>query len=75
MLKAKDSIFEENVDGERRVIVSLVADTKEEVIAHGTSGAGVERLQPNDVMQFGSTCLCATGDFGILNSEGVWQFQ
>lgn len=75
MIKATASDYERDESGKRYVLATLVADTSDEVIAHGTSGVGVENLQPNDVMTFGSTCLCVDGKFGMLNSSGVWEFK
>lgn len=75
MIKALDSEYERDDGTNRYVVASLVADNKDEVIAHGTSGQGVEGLQPNDVMTFGSTCLTADGKFGMLNSTDAWQFR
>ena len=75
MIKATDSQFEKNENGQRQVLATLVADTSDEVIAHGASGEGILYLQPNDVMTFGSTCLCVDGKFGMLNSSGVWEFK
>ena len=75
MIKATDSQFEKNENGQRQVLATLVADNKDEVIAHGTSGQGVIGLQSNDIMTFGSTCLTADGKFGMLDSSDVWQFR
>lgn len=52
MIKATASEYEGNNGKGRYVLATLVADTSEEVIAHGTSGKGVEGLQSNDVMKF-----------------------
>ena len=75
MIKATDSVYETDDGVNRYVLATLVSDTSDEVIAHGTSGVGVINLQPNDVMTFGSTCLCVDGKFGMLNSSGVWEFK
>ena len=75
MIKALDSEYERDDGTNRYVVASLVADNKDEVIAHGTSGQGVVNLQANDVMTFGSTCLTADGKFGMLNSSDAWQFR
>ena len=75
MIKATDSQFEKNENGQRQVLATLVSDNKDEVIAHGTSGQGVIGLQSNDIMTFGSTCLTADGKFGMLDSSDVWQFR
>ena len=75
MIKATDSQFEKNENGQRQVLATLVSDTSDEVIAHGTSGTGIIGLQANDVMTFGSTCLCVDGKFGMLNSAGNWEFK
>lgn len=58
----------------KQVKVSLIADTKAEVIAIKNDGSSVVGLQAGDIMTFGSTCLCVNGDFGILKSDGTWQF-
>ena len=75
MIKATSSDYEKDDGRNRYVLATLVADNKDEVIAHGTSGQGVIGLQPNDIMTFGSTCLTADGKFGMLNSTDKWQFR
>ena len=75
MIKATASDYERDDGRNRYVLATLVADNKDEVIAHGTSGQGVIGLQPNDIMTFGSTCLTADGKFGMLDSSDVWQFR
>lgn len=75
MIKATVSDYERDDGRNRYVLATLVADNKDEVIAHGTSGQGVIGLQPNDIMTFGSTCLTADGKFGMLDSSDVWQFR
>lgn len=75
MIKATDSKYERDDDVNRYVLATLVADTPAEVVEHGTSGRGVVGLQPNDVMTFGSTCLCVSGEFGMLNSNDEWVFN
>lgn len=75
MIKATASDYEKDDGRNRYVLATLVADNKDEVIAHGTTGQGVIGLQPNDIMTFGSTCLTADGKFGMLDSSDVWQFR
>ena len=75
MIKATDSDYEIDDGRNRYVLATLVADNKDEVIAHGTSGQGVIGLQPNDIMTFGSTCLTTDGKFGMLDSSDAWQFR
>lgn len=75
MIKATASDYERDDGRNRYVLATLVADNKDEVIAHGTSGQGVIGLQPNDIMTFGSTCLTADGKFGMLNSTDEWKFR
>lgn len=75
MIKATDSDYEKDDGRNRYVLATLVADTSDEVIAHGTAGTGIIGLQSNDVMTFGSTCLCVDGKFGMLNSSGNWEFR
>ena len=75
MIKATGSEYEKNENGQRQVLATLVSDTSDEVIAHGTSGQGVIGLQSNDIMTFGSTCLTADGKFGMLDSSGNWEFR
>lgn len=60
-------------EGYRLVKASLVSDTAEEV-ADVTTGDDIDGLTENDHLTLGSTCLVANGDFGILNSSGVWTF-
>lgn len=75
MIKATSSEYERDDGRNRYVLATLVADDADEVIAHGTSGEGIENLQSNDVMTFGSTCLTVNGRFGMLNSANVWEFR
>lgn len=74
MIRCVEGKVEYPISGQRKIIASLVADTKAEVIAIGANGSTVNGLQTGDTMLLGSTCLCANGDFGILNSSGVWTF-
>lgn len=75
MIKQTGYVIEDDKKTEEREIrASLVADNKEEVIANGASCRGILGLMYNDKLTLGSTCLCATGDFGILDSEGNWHF-
>ena len=70
-----DSLTLERVDNDKRtVMVQLVADTKDEVIACGSSGANVVGLTENDTMTLGSMALCVDGSLGILNSQGQWNW-
>lgn len=64
----------DKITGAKIAKVSLSSDTKDEVVAIGDDGSTVDGLSAGDKMTLGSTCLCATGDFGILNSSGVWTF-
>ena len=75
MIKALGYEYEGNNGRDRFVVASLVADTKDEVLSHGTSGKGIKGLQSNDIMQFGSTCLVVTGEFGMINSKNEWVFK
>jgi hypothetical protein len=61
-------------NGKRLVVVDLVADTKDEVITCGTSGAKVVGLTADDTMVLGSMALCADGNFGMIDSAGEWKF-
>lgn len=74
MIKLNGISVEEVSADKRKVKVSLVADTKDEVIAIGKDGSTVVGLKDGDEMTLGSTCLCATGDFGLINSNGNWTF-
>lgn len=67
-----ESAFE--MEKPRLVKASLVADTKEEVIAIGTDATTIQNLRETDTLDFGSTCLCTDGSFGILDSNGEWKF-
>lgn len=75
MIKATDSEYERDDETGRYVLATLVSDNADEVIAHGTSGQGVEGLQSNDIMTFGSTCLTVDGKFGMINSANEWKFR
>lgn len=58
----------------RNVKATLIADTKDEVEAIGNDGSTVDGLRDGDILEFGSTCLCVDGSFGILGSDGNWTF-
>lgn len=64
----------ENRGGKIYVTCELNSDTQEEVIANGTSGAGVEGLHNDDIIDAFSSCFTAQKDLGILNSSGNWEF-
>lgn len=65
----------ENIENHKRTVVAdIVADTKDEVIACGSSGANIVGLTADDTMVLGSMALCADGSFGMLNSSGQWVF-
>lgn len=77
MIKCSSKIIETypTVDDEpMKVEASLKADTSAEVTAMGYVADGVEGLVDGTIISFGSTCLTADGDFGMLDSSGVWQF-
>lgn len=73
MIKASSITVEKEENNVRYVEVSLKADTGAEVKANGTDVTNIANLKPTDVLTMGSTCLCADGDFLMLNSSGVWQ--
>lgn len=75
MIKALDVEYEYDDGINRFVVATLVADNKDEVIAHGTSGNGVVNMQKCEIMTFGSTCLCVDGKWGMLDSVGEWKFK
>ena len=75
MVKLLDLAIESIKDSKRNVRANLVADTKDEVIACGTSGANIVGLTADDTMVLGSMAICADGGFGILSSNGQWNFQ
>ena len=58
----------------RKVKANLIADKKEEVEAIGNDGSTVDGLREGDILEFGSTCLCIDGSFGMLGSNGNWTF-
>lgn len=59
---------------DKKCTADLVADTKDEVIAMGSTTKGVEFLADGYTLLLGSTCMTAQGDFGILGSDGNWNF-
>lgn len=73
MIKASGITVEKEKDGKRYVKCSLNADTGAEIKANGTDVTNIVGLRPTDEMTAFSTCLCADGDFVMLNSSGVWQ--
>lgn len=74
MVKVNDIITESTENEIQYIQASLVADTAFEVESMGAIGDNVVGLAPNTRLTLGSTCLCATGDFGMLDSSGVWHF-
>ncbi len=56
------------------VEASLKADTSAEVSTMGATCDGVVGLEDGTVLSMGSTCLTADGNFGMLDSQGAWQF-
>lgn len=74
MVKVSGLIVESIENGKRNVVVSLVADTKDEVDACGASGENVKGLNVDDVIVLGSSALCADGSFGMINSSGIWNW-
>lgn len=60
--------------GTDTVEASLKADTSAEVVSMGSICSGVVGLKDGTILDFGSTCLTAEGDFGMLTSSGVWKF-
>lgn len=63
--------FDENG---KHIIAELVADTPDEVIACGTSGANIIGLTAEHILTLGSIALCADGSMGMLDSNGNWNF-
>lgn len=61
-------------NGKRLVQVSLIADTKEEVIANGIDCVNIVGLNATDEIVFGSDCLTVNKEFGMLDSLGNWKF-
>jgi hypothetical protein len=74
MVKVSGLIVESIENGKRNVVVSLVADTKDEVNACGASGENVKGLNADDVIVLGSSALCADGNFGLISSNGQWNW-
>lgn len=74
MVKVTSLTVESIKDGVRNVVVSLSADTQAEVISCGASGENVVGLQPTDIIVLGSTALCTDGNFGMINSNGIWNW-
>lgn len=54
----------------KTVKVALYADAKADV----TDNMEVEGLLPGYALVAGSTCLCANKDFGMLKTDGTWQW-
>lgn len=77
MIKCSSKIIESYptvTDEPMKVEASLKADTSAEVISLGNIADGVVGLVDGTILSFGSTCLTADGDFGMLDSTGTWQF-
>lgn len=74
MVKVQDLTVESIKDGRRNVLVSLFADTKAEVIACSSSGANVMGLNADDIIVLGSSAMCADGNFGLIDSNGNWNW-
>lgn len=67
-------IEKRNEDGTREVVASLLADSANDANAIKDDGSKVSGLKDGDKLVLGSTCLCATGDFGMIDSTGKWNF-
>lgn len=74
MIKVDSLIVEHIENGIRHVKAGLLADTKAEVVACGSSGANVRGLNPTDIMVLGSTAMCADGNYGMITSSGIWNW-
>lgn len=61
-------------DNTKLVLASLAADDKSEVESMGNICSNVIGLNDGDEISFASTCLCTSGDFGMLDSSGSWKF-
>lgn len=74
MIKVLEKSNDEQMGPVDKYVVQMVADTKEEVNAIGTDGSTVVGLKKDDIISFGSTCITTSGDFGILKSNGSWNW-
>ena len=74
MVKVDSLIVEKIENGVRYVKAGLIADTKSEVVACGSTGANIEGLNPTDNLVLGSTAMCADGNYGMINSNGNWNW-
>lgn len=76
MIKVDPStiVIEEYKDDGRYVRCSLMSDNKDEVDAIGNDGSKVKGLQKNDKLTLGTSCMTSTMDYGILDSEGSWNW-
>lgn len=54
-------------------MASLVADTKEEVIAMGNVANNVYGLQNGTILTFGSTCFTVEQELIMLDSQNQWR--
>lgn len=67
-------VVEEYKDGNRYVRCDLISDNSEEVDAIGNDGSKVKGLQKNDKLTLGTSCMTSTMDYGLLNSDGEWNW-
>lgn len=74
MVKVLDLTVESISNGRRNVVVSLAADSSSEVDACGCVGTNIIGLTDKDDIVLGSTALCADGNFGMINSNGTWNW-
>ena len=74
MVKVQSIKIESITDDNKHIVASLIADTKEDVIACGTSGANIVGLTAEHILTLGSTAFCADSNFGILDSNGNWNW-
>lgn len=77
MIKCTDKVIEKYPSGDvlvQTAEVSLKADTSAEVISMGATASGVVGLEDGTILSMGSTCLCKDLSFGVLGSNGAWEF-
>ena len=74
MIKAYNILIEKTRQDGRDISASLKADTAAEVTSIGNDASTVVNCLAGDKFVLGTTCLTATGDFGLINSDGIWTF-
>lgn len=74
MIKCNDFTVDGYEEGKSEARATLIADTSAEVIAIDNDATNIVGLGDGYILAFGSTCLTVNSEFGVLGSDGKWNF-